>query len=126
LTESLCDFAENKLTVINNQPVGGVKKTFGVCSKFSFFNNIKYTIRFIEWIELLRILGAHKIMLMNKHIQKDHLRIFDHYQKKGIVDYLEYNNPSGIKKGSGTFNMRQREIIETLLLNDCFYKTKNL
>jgi hypothetical protein len=96
LTAKTCDFAENKIAIIDNQPIDGVKKSFGVCCKYLFFEDRKEVIRFIEWVELLRILGAEKIMLFNKHVHPEHFKIMNYYKEKGIIDFYDYLDPSGL------------------------------
>ena len=53
---------KNNLRIFNRHRKDGVKRGIGVCSKsLSFVDDA--SIKFIEWIELLRALGADKIML---------------------------------------------------------------
>ena len=52
----------NNLRIFNRQRDDGVKRGIGVCSK-SLSHMDDASMRFIEWIELLRALGADKIML---------------------------------------------------------------
>ena len=52
----------NNLRILNRWREDGEKRGIGVCSKsLSFVDDA--SIKFIEWIELLRALGADKIML---------------------------------------------------------------
>ena len=52
----------NNLRIFNRQRDDGVKKGIAVCSKALALNlQEDNSIRFIEWIELLRALGAEKI-----------------------------------------------------------------
>ena len=53
---------KNNLRILDRRPEKGEKRGIGVCSKsLSFVDDA--SIKFIEWIELLRALGADKIML---------------------------------------------------------------
>ena len=54
----------NNLRIYNRRREDGVKKGFGVCSK-ALALSLLYdnSIKFIEWIELLRALGAEKVMI---------------------------------------------------------------
>jgi hypothetical protein len=64
VVENPCDNATNNLKVIYNQPPSGEKKNFGVCVKGLFFpHQPEMTTRLVEWIELIKILGAEKITL---------------------------------------------------------------
>jgi hypothetical protein len=123
LTQDPTVLAENKLMVINNQPIDGIKKSFGVCCKFLFFEDRKQVIRFIEWVEMLRILGVEKITISNKHIHPEHHRILKYYEKTGFIEYTDYREPSG----DFDFTIhRQRESIENLVHTDCYYRNRNL
>ena len=54
----------NNLRIINRHREDGVKKGIAVCSKALVQIPQKdNSIRFIEWVELLRALGAEKIMI---------------------------------------------------------------
>ena len=54
----------NNLRIFNRQRDGGVKKGIAVCSKALALSLLEdNSLRFIEWIELLRALGAEKIMI---------------------------------------------------------------
>ena len=52
----------NNLRILNRRREDGEKKGIGVCSK-SLSHMDDHSMKFIEWIELIRALGADKIML---------------------------------------------------------------
>ena len=60
IVERICDKATNNLRVIYNPPKGP-KKHFAVCVKGLDFADDDLSVRLIEWIELLSVLGADKI-----------------------------------------------------------------
>ena len=54
----------NNLRIFNNHREDGVKKGIAVCSKaLAQIPQKDNSMRFIEWVELLRALGAEKIMI---------------------------------------------------------------
>ena len=69
----------NNLRILDRRPENGEKKGIGVCSKSLAFVD-DASIKFIEWIELLRALGADKIMLsvlfVHPNIQKVKIIVF--------------------------------------------------
>lgn len=109
LTEKPCAYAENKLKVINNLPVDGIKKAFGVCCKYLFFDKRSQATKFIEWIHLLRILGADKVTLFNRQVHKDHYQILNYFQDKGYIDFYDYLEPSGL-----TFEKEFKKVIQKI------------
>ena len=61
LVRKKCNQAVNKLQVIFKPPISGKKMDFAVCVKGLDFPQQDISFRLMEWIELLKILGAHKI-----------------------------------------------------------------
>jgi Glycosyltransferase family 92 len=124
LVKSPCDHAENNLKILNVQPVNGVKKQFGVCTKQVSFENRESTIKFIEWTHLIRLLGAEKIHFSYKHLHPEFLRIVKHFEEQGIVETWPYFDHSGIPDTKlGKFQTR---MVEMNMITDCFYRVKNL
>lgn len=119
LTAKPCGQAENKLRIINNQPVDGVKKNFGVCMSHYTFYNRNYGIRFIELIHVLLILGADKVHLYNRYVHPDVYDIMMYFQDLGFIEVSPYLEPQTIVIGDTTTQL-------VTMLNDCFYRTRNL
>lgn len=124
LTAKPCEHAENKLIIIDNLPPNNIKKTFGVCTKYLFFEDRKVVARFIEWVEMVRILGADKITLYNRNVHPEHFKILNYYKEKGFLEFFPFLEPSGIENAPTAST--QFYMIETLLHTDCFYRTRKL
>ena len=64
IVENKCDLATNNLQVIYNPLKDGQeKKKFAICVKALDFLDIDLSVRLVEWIELLTILGADKVII---------------------------------------------------------------
>lgn len=61
IVEHRCDKATNVLRVVFNKK--GTKRNFAICVKGMDFPQEDKSVRLIEWLELLRILGAEKIFI---------------------------------------------------------------
>lgn len=119
-----CDYAENNLMIINNQPAGGIKKKIAVCAKGFVYEDPDFAIRFIEWIHWMKILGAEKIYISYVYF---HPKIFDavkYFEKQEFVEIWPFHEPSGIKNEPRTG--KQWWLIEENMLNDCFNRVRNL
>jgi Glycosyltransferase family 92 len=124
LTASACDNAENKLQIIDNQPPNGVKKGFGLCSKTLTFDDRNYIIRFIEWMEIQKILGVDKITTFDRRLHPDFYKILQHYQNRGDLEITKMHAPSNVNN-TPLFSI-QSQMLEMMQLTDCFYRTRNL
>lgn len=124
LTANPCDNAENLLKIIDNQPANGVKKKFGVCSKFITYANRDFGFRFAEWIHILRILGNDKVYFYNRFVHDEVFKVFQYFERKNMIELWPFLEPSGIPdmQAYGT----QHFLLETNLINDCFYRVRNL
>jgi hypothetical protein len=87
LTSTPCANPKNLLKVIDNQPRDGTKKNFIVTVKALHFEDRNFVIRFIEWVEIMRILGADKIDVFYRAVHPDLMKILNHYQQQGFVDF---------------------------------------
>lgn len=124
LTTSPCDYAENNLKIINNVPKDGNKKDFGVCTKYVAFNTRDYGVKFIEWIHLLRILGVDKTFVYVKSALPEIMHIFNHFEKKKMIKTFSYLDSSG--NSDPRADTSEDMAYQTLILNDCFYRIRNL
>lgn len=83
LVEKPCDGATNNLRVIHNVPTQ--RKDFAVCVKGLDFPNVDLSLRLIEWIELLGLLGADKVFFYDLQMHPNMKEVLRYYQEKGKV-----------------------------------------
>lgn len=126
IVERPCDTSTNNLRVIYNKP--DVKRGFAVCVKGLDFLHDDLSVRLVEWIELIGLLGADKIFFYQLQVHPNVSKVLDHYTKLGKVEVTPITLPGGqpnipafqhmylIKK---TGNKRLDEVIP---YNDCMYK----
>lgn len=128
LVEKECETATNNLRVIYNRPPDDHKKGFAVCVKGLDFLYDDLSVRLIEWIELLNMLGADKIYFYNLQIHQNISKVLKYYEKEGKVQLTQLTLPGGQPNVPGfqhlyltkkTNHKRQNEIIP---YNDCLYK----
>jgi hypothetical protein len=124
LVENKCDHAENNLKLIDIQPADGIKKRFGVCSKKARFENRNFAIRFIEWVHMVRLLGAEKVHFSYDYVHPDMFEIINYFEEKGMLETWQYLNPTGIEDSK--LSSWQGFQIEVVAQTDCFYKVMNL
>lgn len=126
MVEKECDTATNNLRVIYNKVER--KKDFAVCVKGLDFLYDDLSVRLIEWIELLNILGADKIFFYNLQVHPNVTKVLDHYERIGKVHVTPLTLPGGQPNVPGfqhlyltkkTNHKRQNELIP---YNDCLYK----
>lgn len=113
----------NNLQIINNQPIDGVKKKFGVCTKQLNYPNRDFAIRLIEWVEMLKILGVEKIYGYNRYVHPDIFKVMQYFEEKGVLEVKAFLEPSETPYIVHDWPVRT---LELNLLNDCFYRTKNI
>lgn len=123
LTTEACDKAENRLKIIDNQPVDGVKKMFGVCVKQIYFPDRFFGFRFIEWVHMTRLLGADKIYLRNRFVHPDIYEVIKYFEETGYIENQPFLEPTGLPDEKRS---RSGRSLEVAILNDCFYSNKNL
>ena len=126
LTEKGCEPPTNNLRINNIVPA--VKKRFAVCVKGLDFLQVDMSVRLVEWIELLGLLGADKIFLYELEVHPNISRVLRYYQETGRVDLTPISLPGdqpnlpGLRHlylKSKIINKRQNELIP---YNDCLYR----
>ncbi|KAI1280351.1 hypothetical protein HDE_13834 [Halotydeus destructor] len=126
IVENRCDKASNNLRVINNRPP--VKAKFAVCVKGLDFLHEDLSVRLVEWLELLKLVGASKVFFYDLEVHPNITKVLDYYTTTGLVEVtkitLAGNQPNlpGFRhlylKNKLT-NKRQNELIP---YNDCLYR----
>lgn len=71
LVEKPCNNATNNVRVIYNHSQDGSKKGFAVCVKGLDFLHEDLSVRLVEWIELLHILGADKVFFYQLQVSSN-------------------------------------------------------
>lgn len=129
LVENKCDLATNCLRVIYNKPIMKEnQKDFAVCVKGLDFMYEDLSLRLVEWIELLSLLGADKIFFYELQVHPNIRKVLDHYQQQGRVEVQKTKLPGGGPNIPGLQHMYLKDRIakkrqhELIPYNDCLYK----
>uniref|UniRef100_A0A0A9YC52 Glycosyltransferase family 92 protein n=2 Tax=Lygus hesperus TaxID=30085 RepID=A0A0A9YC52_LYGHE len=126
IVEKVCDNATNNLRVIYNKPPK--KGGFAVCVKGLDFQYTDLSVRMVEWIELLGLLGAEKIFFYELQVHQNISKVLKYYQERGKIDVTPLTLPGGQPNIPGFQHMylskkinhkRQNELIP---YNDCLYR----
>ncbi|XP_063595892.1 uncharacterized protein LOC134772748 isoform X1 [Penaeus indicus] len=128
LVERPCDMATTNLRVINNRPPNGKKEDFAVCVKGLDFLHDDLSVRLVEWLEMLFLLGAHKVFLYDLEVHPNISKVLNYYEEQGRVEVTKLTLPGEQPNIPGLIHMylkskvtnkRQNELIP---YNDCLYK----
>ena len=126
LVERRCDTASNNLRVTYNKPAR--KQGFAVCVKGLDFLHEDLSVRLVEWIELIGLLGADKIFFYELQVHPNVSKVLQHYERLGRVHVTPLTLPGGQPNAPAfqhmyltkkTNHKRQNELIP---YNDCLYK----
>ncbi|XP_065334899.1 uncharacterized protein LOC135936127 [Cloeon dipterum] len=130
-----CDNATNNLKVIYNQlPREEKKKAFAVCAKTLFFENRdeSFPTRLVQWMEMLRILGASNISFYTFQVGEDVKRVLNYYQDTGFAIIFPITMPGSIVNVPELLEIylrkhqREREAQQLIHYNDCLYRNMYL
>jgi hypothetical protein len=118
------EFAQNAMKIIDNQPAGGVKKKFVVCTKPLVLTTTTNPMKFVEWVETLKILGAEQIFMYHRYFDPEVFKVAKYYEKQGFMVLEQHLEPSGVSRAKT--HCYESRINEMPILNDCFYRVRNL
>ena len=126
IVQNKCDKVSNNLKVNNHRPA--VKKKFAVCVKGLDFLYEDMSVRLVEWLELLRLLGASKVFLYDLEVHSNISKVIDYYSHQGLVEVTKISLPGNQPNLPGFRHLylkkkltdkRQNELIP---YNDCLYR----
>ncbi|XP_066941202.1 uncharacterized protein [Macrobrachium rosenbergii] len=132
VVEKPCDMAKTNLKVNNILPPSGQKEGFAVCVKGMSYPFTDYSVRLIEWLELLFILGADKVFFYDYDMHPNISKVLSYYEEQGLVEVTKLPLSGRRPNAYGLLNMYLRfigkvpkEHEETVPYNDCFMKNIN-
>ncbi|XP_073947913.1 uncharacterized protein [Choristoneura fumiferana] len=129
LVERPCDRAPNCLRVHHDPPAPPERQhEFAVCVKGLDFQHEDLSVRLVEWIELVRLLGAHKVFFYSLQVHPNITKVLRYYEARGAAAVTPLTLPGGQPNLPGlqhmylkkkTTHKRQMEVIP---YNDCLYR----
>lgn len=126
IVENKCEKFTNNLKVINNRPVR--RERFAVCVKGLDFLYEDLSVRLVEWLELLRLLGASKVFLYDLEVHPNITKVLNYYKNDGLVEVTPITLPGDQPNLPGFRHLylkkklthkRQNELVP---YNDCLYR----
>lgn len=124
--ESQCDIATNNLKVIDNSQKFYEKKNFGVCARLYHYEHFNDTLKLVEWIEHVLILGADKIIFHIIDVHPKILKVLKFYQVQEKVKIERMTIPDELLKENihsrNVYARMQTVQNQMIALNDCLYK----
>ncbi|XP_037724631.1 uncharacterized protein LOC119556457 [Drosophila subpulchrella] len=94
----------------------------GICVKYLHFPDVDMSERLVEWLELMRLLGAGRVTAYDiGELMPNTSRTLAHYSRSGdgLLDLRKFEFPLETKE----HKRFQHIISEVLLYNDCFYRS---
>ncbi|XP_046963761.1 uncharacterized protein LOC124532751 isoform X1 [Vanessa cardui] len=124
-----CDRATNNLRVHYDRPRPPLaQKEFAVCVKGLDFLHEDLSVRLVEWIEVIRLMGADKIFFYELQVHPNITKVLNYYNELGVTEVTPITLPGGQPNLPGlqhmylkkkTTHKRQMELIP---YNDCLYR----
>ena len=127
LVEHECDIASNNLNVIYKKTIYD-KNNFAVCVKGLSITDSSYSVKMVEWLELLFILGVEKVYIYEYELTSTIRNVLDYYEKQSKVKVHKLHLPKNYQSIQGFHNKIINEnsieklFLEMIPYNDCFYK----
>ncbi|XP_037933200.1 uncharacterized protein LOC119668933 [Teleopsis dalmanni] len=129
LVKEECDRATNNLKISYELPEKPKTKSgFAVCVKALMYPFEDLSARIVEWLELLRLLGADKIIMYKYKTHKNVTKVLDYYQSTGFIDVRPHTfargepNLSNLQSFLIKSDRLNKRLNELVTYNDCFYR----
>ncbi|XP_017850063.1 uncharacterized protein LOC108605008 [Drosophila busckii] len=139
LVAKRCQAAKNLLRVVNNnkrssQPVSASNRNqtelkFMICVKAMDFPYVDLSWRLIEWLEMMRLLGAHKVVFYDAQMHANMSKVIRHYMQDDFVELHPMSHGRGEPHATPHFahfameaDYFNRILNEMIPYNDCFYR----
>ena len=117
----------NYLKVVHNSKKEQDKKTFAVCVRGLYILE-DISLRLMEWIELVKLMGANQIFFYGLHMPAKVEELLNHYATKGLVVLTKASLPGNQPNEPILQNKYLKESYdpecynEIIHLNDCLYR----
>ena len=130
LVHNPCDSPKNSLKVNYNKPTNGKKEKFAVCTKALDYPNVDISITLVQWLEMLRELGAHKVFIYNLASHPNITKVLNHYSQSGFLQVTPFML-AGTQPNLGElrhvflwheFPHFTQPLNEKIQYNDCIYQ----
>ncbi|CAM1329109.1 Uncharacterised protein g9923 [Pycnogonum litorale] len=131
LVETKCQNAKNLLKVVKKDGRDAKrrrKSRIAVCVKGLDFPSGGMVTRLIEWLELIRILGADKVFVYDLNVHPDTYKVLKYYEEIGFVDVKPLTLPGDqpnhpqIRHVYLQKRVASKRLNELVPYNDCLYR----
>lgn len=134
LTTDPCKVLGNNLEIpLNKSEVNNKTSNIAVCVRWFIYPNHDMSIRLIEWLEMVRILGADHVYLSDLSIHPNMNRVKQFYTSSKFLTWDKYTLPGDqpnddpITQANYVYNNVPNEILnDQIRLYDCVYQTMNI
>ncbi|KAJ6219222.1 hypothetical protein RDWZM_005034 [Blomia tropicalis] len=119
----------NVLRVIYNLPKKRFKKqSIGICVQAFRFSTYDVSVRLVEWLEMVKILGADQVYFYVYGATENMMKVLRHYKKEGFVNWRQLTLPGEQVNVPSLYNYYYNKLREDfwpqelIELNDCLYR----
>ena len=81
----------NTLRVIYNEPENGVVQEFGICVRSFYMYHQDWSLRTLEWLEMMKILGAKKVFFYSFALHPNMKRVINYYKKMVNITKIKFS-----------------------------------
>ena len=127
LSTCKCVKLDNNLAVMNKSV--NKKEKFAVCVRWFIYHDQDMSERMIEWLELVKILGASHVFMSELSIHPNMTKVKEHYISNGFVSWTNFTlagdqpNDSPAEQSQFMYRNESNEILNDFIpLYDCLYQ----